>query len=303
MNKKLSIVIPYFNGDESLVELCTEIENFINREKIWTEVIFIFDGPEAGSWEFFNEITQKHGFKNIRLIRNFGQHAAIRAGLATASGDYVAILDCDLQDPPEVLHDLLKKMTSNIDVVYGVRDGNYDGFIRKSLRKSFNVLLKAIYPKKFNLNIGSFMLLRKNVIEQILKIEKINQLGLLVHSLGFPSDTHLYNRKKSKYGKSSYSAKKLLNHGIEALNFDLSHFFRISIGFSIIFALGSGLLGLSILIRAIFSNFRSGWASLIVVSSLGFSLNLILLSLIGYSISQDLNNKLKSLFILDERKS
>jgi len=302
MKKKLSIVIPYFNGDESLVELCNEIEKFIDREKIWNEVLFIFDGPEAGSWEFFKEITQKHGFKNIRLIRNFGQHAAIRAGLTIASGDYVAILDCDLQDPPEVIHELLKKMTSKFDVVYGVRDGNYDGFIRKSLRKSFNIMLKAIYPKNFNLNIGSFMLLRKNVVEQILKIERINQLGLLVHSMGFPSQTHLYNRKKRKYGKSSYNAKKLLNHGIQALNFDLSHFFRISIGFSIIFALGSGLLGLSILIRAIFANFRSGWASLIVVSSLGFSFMLILLSLIGYSISQDLSDKSRPFYILDERK-
>jgi hypothetical protein len=146
------------------------------------------------------------------------------------------------------------------------------------------------------------MLLRKNVVEQILKIERINQLGLLVHSLGFPSQTHLYNRKKRKYGKSSYGAKKLLNHGIQALNFDLSRFFTISIGASIIFALGSGLLGLSILIRAIFANFRSGWASLIVVSSLGFSLMLFLLSLIGYSISQDLSDKSRPLFILDERK-
>jgi dolichol-phosphate mannosyltransferase len=303
MKKKLSIVIPYFNGDESLVELCNQLKYFIEREKIRTEVLFIFDGPEAGSWDFFYAITQKNGFKALRLIKNVGQHAAIRAGLTISSGDYVAILDCDLQDPPEAIHDLLKKMTDKFDVVYGVRNGNYDGLIRKSLRKGANLFLKAIYPKDFNLDVGSFMLLRKNVVDEILKIQRNNQLGLLVYSFGFPSQTHIYERKRRQYGRSSYSTKKLLNHGIQALDFDLSHFFRLSISFSIIFATGSAISGVIILIRALFANYRSGWASLFVMSSLGFSLSLILLSLIGYSISQSHNDKSRPIFILDERNN
>jgi dolichol-phosphate mannosyltransferase len=298
---ELSIVIPYYGCDSSLSNLCERLYSEIKKIHRESEVIFVLDGPEGGSWELLEKTTNQYGFKCIKLIHNFGQHAATKAGLSIAKGKVVVTIDCDLQDPPELISSMLNEMTHDIDVIYAKRLGDYDGKSRHLARKIAQKLLKKIYPNTFDLDIGSFMLLRKKVVEQILAIDSPDHVGLIVNWMQFPSKTVNYQREIRKNGQSSYNSRKLISHGLEALNFDLSYFFKVSIITSLLFSSLSVTLGIVSLIRAIFLNTSPGWASLFVMVAIGFSLTLTLLSLVGYSIAKNEKNGKKPQFIIAER--
>jgi glycosyltransferase involved in cell wall biosynthesis len=298
---QLSVVIPYFGCDSSLDDLCERLHVELENLQMESEVIFVFDGPEAGSWNFLQETANKFDFKCVKLVRNFGQHAATKAGLSLAKGELIITLDCDLQDPPELISKLVLEMTKDIDVVFAKRLGRYDGRARNFARVASRYFLKRIYPPKFDLDIGSFMLIRKKIARQILEIKGPDHVGLMVNWLQFPSKTILYERDLRVNGISGYSFKKLISHGMEALSFDLSHFFKIAMWASLSFSCFSLVLGFASLIRAIFFNTLSGWASIFVIVTLGFSLTITLLSLIGYVVVHNLNASRKPPFIIEER--
>jgi glycosyltransferase involved in cell wall biosynthesis len=298
---QLSIVIPYYGCENSLVSLCERLKLEIKKIQLNSEVIFILDGTEGGSWDKLESTTKEYGFRSVKLIRNFGQHAATKAGLSLTKGSKIVILDCDLQDPPELISKMLSEMTSDVDVIFTKRRGDYDSKFRKYSRKFLKLAFKSIYPPNFDLNTGSFMLIRQKVAKQILDLNSPDHVGLLVNWFQYSSKTLEYDRGKRHLGKSSYKFKKLFNHGMEALNFELSHFFKLSIAASFIFSLFSLIVGFYSLVRAIILQSSSGWASIFVVVTLGFSLTLTLLSLIGYTVVQNQNALRKPLFIIDER--
>jgi dolichol-phosphate mannosyltransferase len=298
---ELSVVIPYFGCDSSLDNLCERLHAELRNLYVESEVIFVFDGPEAGSWDFLQKTANKFDFQCVRLVRNFGQHAATKAGLSLAKGELVVTLDCDLQDPPELISKLVSEMSKDIDVVFAKRLGKYDSKSRNFARVVSRFLLKKIYPKKFDLDIGSFMLIRKSIVKFILEVKGPDHVGLIVNWLQFPNKTIFYERDARVNGVSSYSFKKLMGHGIEAMSFDLSYFFKVTMWASLAFSSFSLLLGFVSLVRAIFFDTSSGWASIFVIVTLGFSLTLTLLSLIGYIVVQNQNAKRKPMFIIDGR--
>ena len=167
---ELSVVIPYHKCEESLVRLCDELKAELSCLNLKYEVIFIVDGPQDLSWDNIKRITHSYDFKSFRLTKNFGQHAAIKAGLSISKGSKVIIMDCDLQDPPELISKSLSKMVVGIDVVFSQRLGTYDNVKRRLARKLTEIILKLIYPKTFKIDIGSFMLLRRKVVDHILTI-------------------------------------------------------------------------------------------------------------------------------------
>ena len=298
---ELSIVVPYYGCDSSLSNLCERLNSEIKKIQLKSEVIFVLDGPEGGSWELLERTTRSYGFTCIKLIHNFGQHAATKAGLSIAKGKLVVTIDCDLQDPPELISTMLSELTHDTDVIYAKRLGNYDGKKRHLARKISQRLLKKIYPKTFDLDIGSFMLLRNKVVKQILAINSPDHVGLIVNWMRYPSKSIDYQRDVRKNGQSSYNSRKLFSHGLEALNFDLSYFFKISIVTSLIFSSISVMLGLLSFVQAVFLKSSPGWASLFVMVALGFSLTLTLLSLIGYTIAKNESKGKKPQFIIAER--
>ena len=299
---ELSVVIPYFGCDSSLEDLCERLHLELANLQMESEVIFVFDGPDAGSWDFLQKTANKFNFKCIKLIRNFGQHAATKAGLNLAKGELVVTLDCDLQDSPELISKLVREMTKDTDVVFAKRLGKYDSKSRNIARRVSRFLIKKIYPKNFDLDIGSFMLIRKKVVKQILEVKGPDHVGLIVNWLQFPSKKIIYEREVRANGISGYNFIKLISHGIEALSFDLSHFFKVAMWASLIFSGFSMILGVVSLIRAVFFDTSTGWASIFVVVTLGFSLTLTLISLIGYAVVQSHNAVKKPMFIIDERE-
>jgi glycosyltransferase involved in cell wall biosynthesis len=294
----LSVVIPYYGCEGSLVELCKSIEKELSALQIESEVIFILDGSGGGSWNYLQQVTKNYGYLCFQLTRNFGQHAATKAGLSLSAGSMVIIMDCDLQDPPSLIPKLIDCATDDVDVVFAKRKGKYDGFSRRIMRKVSSFFLRVIYPRGFDLDTGSCMLLKREVVDQILLIRDNSHVGLLVNWLNYPSFSVSYERDRRTWGKSNYSFRKLFGHGIEALSFNLVYFFKKLIGISILASVLFSLVGAVALVRALTAQTSSGWASIFILLTIGFSMTLTLLSLVGFTIADKLSNRNLPIYLI-----
>lgn len=286
----LSIVIPYFGCDGSLEDLCESLSSALSQVDMDSEVIFILDGPNGGSWANLRKITDKYGYLSYRLTRNFGQHAATKAGLSLSKGSMVIVMDCDLQDPPSLIPELVANATEDVDVVFARRKGRYDGFARQVARQAANLFFKLVYPKGFDLDIGSYLLLKRAVVNEILAIKDITHIGLMVNWLNFPSVSVNYHRELRKWGQSNYNFKKLIEHGVEALSFNLSYFFRKILFVSVVGSFISTIIGLIAFVRTLTSTTYAGWVLIFILISISFSIILSLLALVGFIISDKLSN-------------
>lgn len=296
----LSVIIPYYGGDDSLLLLCERIDVVQKSLDIECEVLFVFDGPDAGDWKQFKNTTEKYSYRTIKLARNFGQQVAIKAGLRMAKGNLIIILDCDLQDPPELITDLIDELGPEDYVVFAKRLGKYDGYFRCYSRKAFGIFYRLISPKNVSIDVGSFMLIRREVSDYILMLEDNSHVGLSVQTLNLPFREISYQREMRETGTSSYTFRKLINHTFEALDHDLTRFFKIAIVTSGLFIVLSMILSFYVLLNSALGNSASGWRSIVILMMLGFSISLTLLSLIGYSEARKKNSKLPN-FIFTER--
>ena len=296
----LSVIIPYYGGDDSLLLLCERIDLVRNLLDIECEVLFVFDGPDAGDWKYFKNATEKYGYRTVKLARNFGQQVATKVGMRMSKGDLIVILDCDLQDPPELIKTLIDELGPEDYVVFVKRLGKYDGYFRRYSRKAFRIFYRLISPKNVNIDVGSFMLIRREVSDYILALEDNSHVGLSVQTLNLPFREVSYQREIRETGTSSYTFRKLINHTFEALDHDLTRFFKVSIATSGLFIVVSMILSFYVLLNSALGNSTSGWRSIIILMMLGFSISLILLSLIGYSEARKKNSKLPN-FIFTER--
>lgn len=279
----LSIVVPYYGGDDLLLSFCERVDLVRNSLGFKCEVLFIFDGPDAGDWNYFKSTTAKYSYRTVKLLRNLGQQMATKVGLRLARGNLIVLLDCDLQDPPELIRSFVDALGSDDYVVFGKRLGNYDGYFRRFNRKLFRILYKIISPKNIDIDVGSFMLFRREVSEYILASANNSHVALSIQTLNLPSKEILYKREIRTNGKSSYSFRKLINHMFEALDHDLTRFFKVSIATSGLFIILSIFFSIYVLINGALGNSTSGWSSTVILIMLGFSICLTLLSLIGYS--------------------
>lgn len=300
----LSIVVPYHGCSESLVELCSRLSKVLQQIHLNSEVIFVVDGPDDADPKNarLDKTLDSYGFRRVNLIRNFGQHAAIFAGLRISSGDLVLVIDCDLQDSPEMLLEMLQSMNSNVDVVLTKRLGDYDNFARNLARRFSRRILKLFYPPYFDLDISSFVLMRRNVVDVLLDSKGHDQIGLLLNWLNFPNVTIPYKRQQRPYGKSSYTLNKLVNHGLDSMSFDLTFLFRRLTKLSIAFICFSFMFTGYAIYISVFVNPTFGWTSIVALVSLGSSIGLTLLSLIGLAISQFIHQYRRPRFVLQRDK-
>ena len=246
INKTITIIIPDYN-EEMVIEECYRRIR-LNLEKIKNynyEMIFINDGSKDKTLEFLEEIAKND--KNVKVIsfsRNFGHQVAVEAGLKEISGDVVLIIDADLQDPPELIHDMLNLWEKGNDIVYGKRtkrDGEniFKLFSAKMFYKTLNKISDVYIP----LNVGDFRLVDRKVIDVINQLPEHNKFFRGLFSwVGYKQVPYEYERKERFAGKTKYSFKKMLKLALDGI-----------IGFSvkplrIIGAIGIGSIVISFLL-------------------------------------------------------
>ena len=292
--KKVSLVIPMYYEEQVVDECYKRVTNVFNKElkeKYIYEIIFINDGSKDRTLEMLEQLAIKdENVKVISFSRNFGHQAAVTAGLKYVSGDAVVIMDADLQDPPELIPEMLKKWEEGYEVIYGKRKSRDGESVFKLLTgKAFYSMINKMSDIEIPKNTGDFRLVDKKVVDVINSLPEHNKfLRGLFSWVGFKQYAYEYERKARFAGKTKYPLAKMLKLANDGI-----------IGFStkplkIVGALGffSVIASIVILIYAILSfaykwnNLTSGWTSL--MCTITFIGGAILLSLwmIGEHISR-----------------
>ncbi|NJO92167.1 MAG: glycosyltransferase family 2 protein, partial [Chloroflexia bacterium] len=196
------------------------------------EIIFVDDGSRDKTKEVLTEMAvDDKRLKVISLSRNFGHQSALTAGFKYAKGDAIISMDCDLQDPPEVIEQMIEKWKEGYDIVYARRI-NYrkDSYVKKFASKFYYKILTRVADIEIPQNVGDFRLISKVVLDEINQMdEKSRYLRGMVAWTGFKSDFVDYYRPDREHGESGYSFRKLITLGMNGF-LDFS-FFPLRVGF------------------------------------------------------------------------
>jgi glycosyltransferase involved in cell wall biosynthesis len=281
----LSVVIPCYNEEESLAEMFRRVKAACDAVKINDyEIILVNDGSKDRTWPIMTELQKTDKtLVIVDLSRNYGHQIALTAGLAQAKGDYIFILDGDLQDPPELLGPMLEKARNGVDVVYGKRESRA-GETKFKLWTSaaFYKLLSWLSDIPIPENTGDFRLIRRPVLEQLLAMPETHRfIRGMVAWIGFRQEPFLYKRDARYAGVTKYPFKKMLQFAFDAI----SSFSIKPLRISLLFALIGATIAAFLIIYILYSYFEnrtvSGWASVSVLITFFACLQLLCIGVIG----------------------
>lgn len=210
-NVLFSIVSPVYKGEKMVHELVKRISETVNKITEDFEIILVNDYSPDKSWEVIEDACKKDSrVKGINLSRNFGQHYAITAGLSYAKGEWVVVMDCDLQDRPEEISNLYQKALEGYDIVYAQRKIRQDKFLKRMSSKIFHNVYDYFSGLKTDESIANFGIYSSKVIKEFNKMkERSRSFPSLIGYLGFKSTSIEVEHSNRFEGKSSYSLKKL----------------------------------------------------------------------------------------------
>lgn len=280
----ISLVIPVFNEGALLKELFNRTIKSLSSLKEDFEIICVDDGSSDNSPEILLDLHQQDKrFKVLVLSRNFGHQAAYTAGLNYAKGDYIAMMDGDLQDPPELLPDMYKGLKSGkTDIVYGKRKNLAVRTWKKPLIRSFHKVFKNISGFVESENAGNFSMFNRNALEALLSLkEKRRYLPGLRSYVGFRQDYILYERDKRPDGKSKMNLRKLFILGFDAI-FSFSRLpIKVCLYLGLFGIIIFFIAGIYSIIGKIFGFSLFGWSSTVLSIYFLGSIQLTFLGVLG----------------------
>ncbi len=209
---KISVVSPVYMGEKIIQDLVARLNEVLQKICEDYEIILVEDGSPDNSWKTIEEICKNDPkVKGIKLSRNFGQHYAITCGLEEVNGDWVVVMDCDLQDQPEEIPNLFNKAAEGYDIVFAQREHRQDSFFKKTTSRFFYKLFSYLTETKQDATIANFGIYNKKVIQAILSMnDYIRYFPTMVQWVGFNSMKLKVKHSSRSEGKSSYTFSKLL---------------------------------------------------------------------------------------------
>lgn len=216
---KYSLVLPVYNEEDNLPDLYSRISQVMGKMKGEYEILFINDGSSDRTYETLLGLHKKDSkVKIINFSRNFGHQTAVSAGLKYAKGDRVAILDADLQDPPEVLPDFFKKLDEGYDTVYAIRKNRKEGLVKKFAYSSFYRFLKRVSNIDIPLDSGDFSVMSRRMVDAINALPERNRFVRGLRSwVGFKQVGMSYDRHARQAGESKYTMSKLMKLAFDGI--------------------------------------------------------------------------------------
>lgn len=212
-SKSVSVIIPLYNEEESLKELSYKLYQVLDGMNCNYEVIFIDDGSTDSSYKKIQEINSKNSrFHCIKFRRNYGKSAALAAGFNEAKGDIVITMDADLQDDPDEIPELIKKLNEGYDLVSGWKKVRYDPFIKKYTSKFFNFVTSKVSGVKlhdFNCGLKAY---KKDVVKSVQIYGEMHRyVPALAYLAGFKVTEKPVKHHARKYGVTKFGASRFLN--------------------------------------------------------------------------------------------
>lgn len=291
--KLVSIVLPCFNEEAVLPKTIVRVKNLtqqVVKLGFDYEIVMVDDGSHDRTKEIIKSYCRQD--KNIMLVafsRNFGQQLAALAGLRHANGDAVILMDADLQDPPEVALEMIKKWQAGADMVYGVRKKRArESLFNKIMAFLFYRIIYWLADSKIPMNTSDFRLMDKKVVHALSQMrERTVFLRGMVAWLGFSQDVVYFVRQERAAGKTKYNFAKLLVLALDAV-FSFSNKplkFANYLGF-LVSLLSLGGIGWVLWQRLVLNNAISGWATIMVAMMFLGGVQLIVLGILGEYIGR-----------------
>ena len=290
MKDKLhSIIVPVYNSRGTLETLVGRVLGVMNAAQLNFELVLVDDGSADGSFEEIKRLSTLHPFvRGFRLSRNFGHQAALVIGLQESHGYFIAIIDDDLQDPPEILPDFFRKLYEGADVVYGVRRERKEGVAKKFLYAAFYRILQRLSRVEIPLDSGDFCVMKRCVVDAMLRFQEANPFLRGIRSwVGFKQVGAEYERAATAQEKSRYTWKKYFGLALGGI---LS-FSYIPLRLATYLGILAAIIGFAFAVMVVFLKLTrefevSGYASLIVVITFLGGVQLIAIGIIGEYLSR-----------------
>ena len=302
---ELGLVIPCFNEQEVLPKLVTELDRFMASVPYKVSILFIDDGSRDATYEQLLKACADDPRKAcLKFSRNFGHQTAVSAGLAHIRGDVIGVIDADLQDPLDVLGQMVEKWREGHDVVYGVRRNRKEGAILRFCYAAFYRLLKRMANIDIPLDSGDFCVMDRRVVDVINRMPEHNRFIRGMRGwAGFKQLGFEYDRSARAAGETKYNLSRLLK-----LAFDgLVSFSTVPLRLASLLGMVAGTLGLlyllyAIVIKVVDPSAPIGWASTIAVIIFFGGVQLLVLGIIGEYLGRVFDeSKHRPLFIIDRR--
>jgi polyisoprenyl-phosphate glycosyltransferase len=290
---RLSLVIPVYNEEKTLPELHRRLALLTALPGVgeaW-EVVFVDDGSKDASHAVLAELAQAEPrYRIIRFSRNFGHQAAITAGLDRADGDAVAVLDADLQDPPEVLQEMLEKVGEGHDVVYGVRKKRHQETLFKlATAKVFYRLMRAMTGVEIPVDAGDFRVMTRPVVMTLRALREQHRFVRgMVAWVGFRQTALYYDREARFAGETKYPLRRMLQFALDGLTSFSIVPLRLATWLGVIAGILSLLMGCVFVLIKLFmpSIVLPGWTGIMVAVAFGFSAQLLMTGILGEYIGR-----------------
>jgi len=300
----ISVVAPVFNEHGTLEELHRRLTATLAELGPY-EIVLVDDGSIDGSWERLLELAARdRHLRLLRLSRNFGHQAALSAGLDAARGEAIVLMDADLQDPPEVIPQLVAKWREGFDVVYAVRsDREGEPRLRLASISLFYGLLHRITATSIPQNAGDFRLLSRRAADAIAAMpERARFLRGMTSWIGYRQTGVPYRREARYAGESKYPTRKLVRLAFDGItSFSTAPIKLVTaIGFALV-VFCVGVLAWTLYVRFFTDNPPQGWTSVIAVVLLLGGVQLLSLGVIGQYVARIFDEtKQRPLYFVEE---
>ncbi len=295
----VSIIVPVYNNAPSLPDLLGQFQELaLRNEHDQFEFVFVDDGSYDNSLEVLSALlAQEHRIRIVKLSRNFGSNAALLAGLSKASGEAIAAIAADLQDPPELIHTMLEDWRQGHKVVLAARATRDDGWVSNFLSDTFYTLFRRFAIKTMPKRGFDFFLIDRQVCDLIDQIQENNVylMGLILW-LGFEPKVIPYHRKQreKRYGHSMWTLAKKVKYFVDS--FVAFSYFPVRAASILGFSLSLiGLLyaGFIITLRLFFAIQIEGWTSLMVVILVLSGVQMMMMGILGEYLWRNLDETRK----------
>jgi len=261
----ISVVIPVYKAEACLHELYARLVASLETISRDVEIILVEDCGGDRSWDIIEELARKDArVRGVQFSRNFGQHYGITAGIDVAAGDWVVVMDGDLQDPPEEVPRLYAKALEGYDVVVAKRAERKHDAVKRLTSWLFYKMFNYFSGMQYDWQVGNFRIISRKVIGTFRSMrEQLRFFGALVEWMGFPTASIEVRHAERAGGRSTYTFRKLWKLALETIlsYSDKPLWIAVKLGFSL--ALVSFLFGSYILVRAmLYGSPVLGWSSI-----------------------------------------
>lgn len=302
---ELSLVLPIYNEEPVIPELDRRLKEFLGKLDVTWEVVFVNDGSKDKSLPLLRRMAAGEArYRVVSFARNFGHQIAITAGVDYARGAAVVVMDADLQDPPEVVADMLAKWREGYDVVFGVREKRLDESIFKRLTAAmFYRTLRAMVGVDIPLDAGDFRLMSRRVIVALRALKEANRFVRgMVAWVGFRQTAVKYVRPGRFAGETHYPLKKMIRFALDGI----TSFSTVPLKIATYLGAAAGGIAILVAIWAIYEKIFGakvvpGWSTLMLAISLTASAQLLMTGILGEYVGRIYDEvKRRPLYVVGE---